>query len=207
MKLWIGTSSQMIATIREVCKLCCCCCCCCWWWWWWRWLWVGVGCVGVGGCGGGVGRWVVVVVCVCWWVGVGGGSLSTNRHVIQLKFLSMNAGLVWNTVLLKRSSKGYFLERFLVKTYSHPPKYVFHHPLNPVCPNPQRTSCGRCSWNRPVETPSYGCFVVKDSKIHVLDTLARQHQWSFSLISSWLFHDMKTLFRITGIWWEESTTH
>ena len=103
-------------------------------------------------------------LCVCVGVCVGGGSLSTNGHVIQLNFLSMNVRLVWNTVLLKRSSKGNFLERFLVKTYSHPPKYGFHHPLNPVCPNPQRTSCGRCSWNRPVETPSYGC-------------LRRQRQW------------------------------
>ena len=49
--------------------------------------------------------------------------------------------------------------------------------------------------------------VAKDSEIHVLDTLARQQQWSCTLICSWLFHDMKTLFRITGIWWEESTTH
>ena len=197
----------MIATIREVCTLCCCCCCCCcgggccWWWWWWRWL-----CV----CRGGVcvvGRWVVVVVCMCWWVGDGGGSLSSNGHVIQLNFLTINVRLVWNTVLVKRSSKGYFLERFLVKTYSHPPKYVFHYPLSPVCPNPQRTSCGRCSWNRPVETPSYGCFRRPrqwDQCLgHPGEATAIVLHFNLFMIVSW----HQDTFRITGIWWEESTTH
>ena len=73
--------------------------------------------------------------------------------------LTLNVRHIWNITLLRHSSssRGYFLDRFLVKTYSHPPKYVLHHPPNQVYPNLQRSFCGPYLRNQPVDTPSYWC--------------------------------------------------